>query len=649
VTGLNVAAEGMINALDSQVCLVDEEGRIVAVNRAWMDFAGENGYSGAAPFEGTNYLSVCHSAVGACSEATPAAEGIRAVIRGELPRFTLEYPCDSPSRRRWFEATVTPFQGNGRPGAVIVHVEITSRKAAQRALEESEKRFRALVETVPNIAVQGYDPQRRVVFWNAASERLYGYAREEALGRYLEDLIIPAEMRDGVVAAVNAWVKDGLAIPAGELVLRRKDGSPVPVFSSHVMLVSSRGEREMHCIDVDLTSLKRMERGLVESEAHYRLLFEANPLPMWVIDEESLGFLQVNEAAVQHYGYSRAEFLGMTLKDIRPAEDVPAFEKAARETKPGIRNPGIWRHRRKDGSIIEVEITTHDIVFGGRQGRLVLAKDVTEQKRVEAEIRRLNVDLEERVRDRTARLEEANRELEAFSYTVSHDLRAPLRAIEGFSAMVIRDSGDRLDPEARSRLEVVRANVLRMAHLIDDLLALSRTSRAVLQRVPLKMRDLAESAFAEVTTESGTLAKTVFRVGELPDVEGDESLLRQVWVNLLSNAVKYSARKEKPVIEVEGAVEGAFAVFHVRDNGAGFDMAYAHKLYGVFQRLHGATEFEGTGIGLAIVQRIVVRHGGRVWGEGAVGQGARFFFAVPATGAAPNASRGPSAPEPGRA
>ncbi len=623
------AAEGILDALDAQVCLLDEMGRIIAVNRSWSDFAREKGFPGGTRFESLDYFSVCQSAFGTCPEADSAAAGIRAVIRGELPRFTMEFSCDSPARKRWFEATVTPLRWDGRSCTVVAHSEVTSRKAAQEAREASEKRFRSLVETVPNIAVQGYDERRRVVFWNAASEFLYGYTREEALGRQLEELIIPPEMRDGVIAAVDAWVSGGVQVPAGELVLRRKDGEPVDVFSSHVMLVNSRGEREMHCIDIDLTAFKRLERGLAESEAHYRLLFESNPMPMWVIDVETLGFLQVNDAALEHYGYSLDEFLGMTLRDIRPPEDIPAFEKAVHESEGGIRRPGVWRHRLKNGSVIEVEITTHDFALGGRRGRLALIKDVSDQRRAEADLRRLHLELEERVRDRTAQLEEANREMEAFSYSVSHDLRAPLRAIKGFSSLVIRNSGDRLGEDDRRRLEVVRTKVCRMDRLVVELLAFSRTSRTALHLGDLNMRALADSVIAEVAGEPEARSRITFRVGDLPDTRGDASLLRQVWLNLLSNAVKYSGRKESPVIEVEGAVEGGLAVYHVRDNGAGFDMAYADKLFGVFQRLHGVNEFDGTGIGLAIVKRIVSRHGGRVWAEGAVDQGATFSFAIP--------------------
>ena len=269
----------------------------------------------------------------------------------------------------------------------------------------------------------------------------------------------------------------------------------------------------------------------------------------------------------------------------------------------------------------------------GPDGRVTHLKgtitDITERRAASKRINQLNAELEQRVRERTADLEAVNQELEGFSYSVSHDLRAPLRAIEGFSAIVVRDHGRGLDPEVRRLLGVVRTNTRRMSELIDDLLKFSRMSRTQVQRSRLKMKALAQFAFHEVAGDPETRAKIDFRLEDLPDADGDAGLVQQVWVNLLSNAVKFSAKTERPRIEVTGVVEGDLAVYRVQDNGAGFDMAYSDKLFGVFQRLHGVTEFEGTGIGLALVQRIVTRHGGQVWAEGEVGKGATFSFSLP--------------------
>lgn len=244
-----------------------------------------------------------------------------------------------------------------------------------------------------------------------------------------------------------------------------------------------------------------------------------------------------------------------------------------------------------------------------------------------AEIRMLNSELEARVRERTAELERALGEIESFSYTVSHDLRAPLRAIDGFSSLVVESSAGRLDEESQRLLGVVRKNAQHMARLIDDLLAFSRAGRSELRRLRVDLTELARSAFAELTT--GAPATPVeLRLAPVPESFGDPALLRQVLANLLSNALKFTAKVDRPVIELGAVASSGDTAYFVRDNGAGFDMAFANQLFGVFHRLHGADEFEGTGVGLAIVRRIVERHGGRVWAEGRVGEGATFYFTL---------------------
>jgi PAS domain S-box-containing protein len=363
------------------------------------------------------------------------------------------------------------------------------------------------------------------------------------------------------------------------------------------------------------------------SEGRYQLLFERNPLPMWVYDPTTLRFLAVNDAAVRRYGYSREEFLGMTIKDIRPAEDVPALLADVTGNRSSPYVTSIWRHQKKDGSLIDVEVTSHEFHIGEQKAKLVLANDITEQLRAEAQVCQLNEELEEHVRERTAELRATNKELEAFSYSVSHDLRAPLRAIIGYSQFILEDYATGLDGEGKRLLGVICKEALRMGQLIDDLLAFSRVGRQHMQSTEVDMTALALSAFQGLITNLAKVPQ--LRLETLPPACGDQAMLRQVFVNLLDNAIKFSRLRTDPWIEVGGSLRGDQIVYYVKDNGVGFDEKFSAKLFGVFERLHTQEEFAGTGVGLALVHRILFRHAGTVWAESKLNEGATFYFALP--------------------
>lgn len=258
----------------------------------------------------------------------------------------------------------------------------------------------------------------------------------------------------------------------------------------------------------------------------------------------------------------------------------------------------------------------------------VLETSNRQLEQAEESLRALNAELEQRVAGRTAELEAANKDLEGFSYSVSHDLRAPIRAISGFCALLEEDHGDCLDAEARRKLGIIKSEAQRMGALIDDLLAFSRLGRKAIEATPLDMTELASSVFERLSSAERD-RKIDFRLGSLPSASGDRGLFEQVWINLLSNAIKFTGQKDAPVIEVGGISDENEHVFFVRDNGAGFDANYKARLFGVFQRLHHDHEFPGTGVGLALVHKIVTRHGGRIWADGTRGAGATFHFTLP--------------------
>ncbi|ABB30261.1 multi-sensor signal transduction histidine kinase [Geobacter metallireducens RCH3] len=449
--------------------------------------------------------------------------------------------------------------------------------------------------------------------WILLSDRLLGVAVRDP------DLITSLETAKGwLFVAVTALLLHVVVRRFVDEVMRREE------------LLRERNE-ELCMVEEELRQQldesERAQQELRESEENYRLLFSSNPHPMCVFDLETLAFLEVNGSAIQHYGYSREEFLAMTIKDIRPPEDVPSLMAIVKRVDSGPDRVGVWRHRKKDGTIISVEITSHMIDFAGRRAKVILCNDVTERIRAKEEILRLNAELEQRVRQRTAELEQANREMESFSYSVSHDLRAPLRHIDGFSRVLLEDCGDQLNQEGKGYLTRICAAANRMGQLIDDLLQLASVSRSELQRRPVDFSNLARTIALELK-QTDPEREVTFTIAGGVSAQGDPVLLRVVLENLLGNAWKYTGKNHRTAIEF-GAVEGEEGrVYFVRDNGVGFDMTYVGKLFTPFQRLHAMDEFEGTGIGLATVRRVVERHGGRAWAEGTIGAGATFYFTL---------------------
>jgi len=380
--------------------------------------------------------------------------------------------------------------------------------------------------------------------------------------------------------------------------------------------------------------LERIHEGdtaLRDSEERFRSAMSYSAIGMALITPEG-SLLDVNQSLCDMIGYTRDEVLSTRFESIVHSDDVAAnvneFQRLLNEETNVYRVE--QRHLHKSGQVIWVDLSMS--IVREQTGKplycIAQIQDITNRKRDEELLLSLNSELEQRVQERTRKLKEANSELEAFSYSVSHDLRAPLRAIDGFSRILLEENADKLDQDGRRVLDVIRHNTQNMGRLIDDLLAFSRLSRKQMEPCLVNMSELARDVFEQL--KPGFIDQNIhFKLSDLPPTYGDPALIRQVFVNLISNAAKYSRPRPESVIELESHSKNGDYVYSVKDNGVGFDMAYSKKLFGVFQRLHSLEQFEGTGVGLAIVQRIVHRHGGLVWADARIDEGATFYFSLP--------------------
>jgi PAS domain S-box-containing protein len=394
----------------------------------------------------------------------------------------------------------------------------------------------------------------------------------------------------------------------------------IPMFDKNLLIVTTQ----------DVTDRKQAEKSLRESEERFRSIFEFASAGMAITTLEG-EILQVNPAVCRMFGYTEQEFLEKNVGTLTHPADREKTRHHWQELIQGQREYLDYekRYLRKDGSVIWGHATAA-VVFDSDHNPIYtvsLLQDISERKRAEEELLKLNQELETRVVERTRELELANKEMEAFTYSVSHDLRAPLRALDGFSEALLEDYADKLDEEGKNYLRYLQEGSHDMSELIEGLLTLSRSTRGELLREQVDLSALAKSVVAELhLAEPEQQFDAQITAGIV--VDADHRLLKAVMENLIGNACKYSSQKESPRIEVGVTEQGDETVFFVKDNGAGFDMAFADKLFLPFQRLHRADEFIGTGIGLATVERIIHRHGGRIWAEAAVGEGASFYFTL---------------------
>lgn len=403
----------------------------------------------------------------------------------------------------------------------------------------------------------------------------------------------------------------------------------VTITVRHTLLARRKAEYETRQLNQVLEH-KVIERTaeLQKNEQLFRALIDNNADMMTMSSIEGKT-LYCSPSVTKVLGYTQQEFYNREPNFVHP-DDAPGLFAAVSGIldKPGQMVYRRMRLKHKLGHYRWCEGTIINLLNDPNVGSLVSNfRDIHDKKVAEDEIQLLNESLEQKVKERTAQLEAANKELEAFSYSVSHDLRAPLRAISGFARIFNEDLGATLNSEGQRLLAVIRDNAEKMGTLIDDLLTFSRLGRQSVRCITVNMNELVQSALANIRHTTSYNAE--FKVDKLDSAFADPGLVTIVINNLVTNAIKYSSKSEKPVIEVSSYIVKGFVVYKISDNGVGFDMEYVNKLFGVFQRLHTNDEFEGTGVGLAIVQRIIHKHGGQVWADGVVDKGANFYFSLP--------------------
>ena len=525
---------------------------------------------------------------------------------------------------------------NHQKGIVYINRDITQQKVAEEALRESEERFRNVVDNLSEGLIL-FDDIGQFLHWNKAALAMHGFASEEECYQQLPEFekSFALSTLAGAPLSLERWPLNHLldhgAISNMEVRIRHLQQQWTRIFCYGGGSVVSKDGASFYFLTIDdITERKNGEIALQESESRLQQLIASLPQLVWTCQPDGqCDFL--SEQWVTYTGIPAEEQLGFRwLEQIHPDDRETTIARWNHAVENDTNFRVEFRIRSQQG-VYQWFDTIATKLYDG-EGQLVKwfgsNTNIEEKKKATLEIERLNSELEARVVERTKQLEVANRELEAFSYSVSHDLRAPLRHIHGYSDILLENHQGQLDEDGKKVLGVVKDRALKMGNLIDDLLEFSRLGRRTMKRQSIRSTALVEEVYKDLIALEPK--RTVhFTIHPLEDATGDFSMIKQVWMNLIANAIKYTRYKEPAVIEVRSSLESGEVRYFIKDNGTGFDMQHVDKLFNVFQRLHKDADFEGTGVGLALVKRIVQRHGGQVGVEAEKNQGATFYFTLP--------------------
>lgn len=499
--------------------------------------------------------------------------------------------------------------------------DITQRKIDERILKENEEKYRAFFKNSMD-AILLTDANGIILEVNNAACNLFGYTESELKDQGLKGIMNKSDKE--LNAFITLRAQYGYA--KEELQFIKKNGKTIYTELSSTIFKDAFNKDKASIIIHDITARKEAQQALLESEERYRLLLELAPVGIAVLIDHKINY--INPAGTRLLGASNSEHLRYKSMDefVTFNGSFNPIDECLKNKKQKL--PLEWHLKRLDDKSIVTEVMITPLSYQGVTACQMIFLDITERIETKNEIMQLNLQLEKRIEERTVQLLSANKDLESFAYSVSHDLKAPLRGINGLTQLLQDRYAPNFDEEGIRLCERITANSLKMSKLIEDILLFSKANTSEIRKTKVDMYKVVNRVLKDMDLKD-TLKKVDFKIDSLPSIKGDAILIEQVWINLISNAIKFSSKKENPVIEISCEKEADNYTFVIKDNGAGFNMNYANKLFDVFQRLHSEQEFQGTGAGLAIVQRIILKHGGTIWAEGEEDKGATFYFTIP--------------------